>query len=1002
MLRHNPPVRLILMAAYHRLLPAKSREEDDLHQYVKDPAAGDQGAVSTFQKLQLWKGAARRLRHMGGTLPGVTTLMIAFDKILSAFNLNNSRGNWFYQTERNKIPMVDVSPEQAAMFFHMVEVNLNQTTMVVGWVPNTAKIHAIDSKPKTAKPKAKSASSPERVKNSSAPSPPLQTEGPAPPRETNATPTPRENPGKGKGKQDPDQTGKIAANKKGQQCIRFVRGTCTRGESCQYGHILGTDGKPLKIAPELLARFDRFNAAKEGKGKSTLQDLRHRCSCYCLLGTGANALVLPKREGMTGTEAQCTVPGGNVVSGMVVQVVTCDGEEHHAVAIEGAAPLLPLSWLLLLAGWKYLPEVERGKVRVTIQSPEGIETELAERSKMNYLDKDTFWMVLTDVWRRNPSISGMTSSQLLKSLSAREATRDLNSVSVSRPASIRFLEMGIGRRIWLRRIVELQQAIQRMSWPYQNNLTSIAGGSRALFLGAQTNRGLHNGCVVRRTFRDQYKEVLDRAHALAGCCSKELPYLGVYVTQLSEGQGLNKHRDYRNHEEYLNYTINFGKYEGGHLEMLRDGEWQSCAVPLIWTEFTADIVEHRVREVTSGDRFSVTLFTPGHLGRLGEGDWMNLESHGFPVHLYAERAEAGIRSSKIAAAAMEEELVTGVHEIEEEAKDDVPSSPALEAQQAEKAEGSKDALTQLADQIPQPYPAQSSTSEVSLRDLALLTRDFNRAMGLPEGASMRVVSAERGREYGRMLHEEVREVEQAVASGVPHDVLAELVDVIYLILNLGQECGLEPWRSDAFMTKHSDNMRKQHESVTHLSWTRTAHAKACKCSEESLNFTVSRTSSGKWLLYSHGKLIKPYDYVPSDYSQLLIQEPKGGPDLGSEHPERTSQPLHTSGPDSSQYTFAHIGIQATMCDSHPKRATDQTGQHGWQSALMTSMMWLSNVVGEYLTKLDQKPEVAPVHLPSLIDDPLSTLEQAVMDLQIAHEAKDASNILKQLGLLIRC
>ena len=59
---------------------------------------------------------------------------------------------------------------------------------------------------------------------------------------------------------------------------------------------------------------------------------------------------------------------------------------------------------------------------------------------------------------------------------------------------------------------------------------------------------------------------------------------------------------------------------------------------------------------------------------------------------------------------------------------------------------------------------------------------------------------------------------------------------------------------------------------------------------------------------------------------------------------------HTSGHDSSQYTFAHIGVQATMCDNHPKRATDQTGQHGWQSALMTSMMWLSNVVGEYLTQ----------------------------------------------------
>ena len=602
MLRHNPPVRLILMTAYHRLLPARSREEDDLHQYVKEPAAGDQGAVSTFQKLQLWKGAARRLRQMGGTLPGVTTLMAAFDRILSAFNLSNSRGNWFYQTERNKMPMDDVSPEEAAKFFHTVEVNLNQTTTVMGWVPANAKVHAIESKPK-AKPKAKSASSPERVKSSSTPSTPLRSEGPAPPREAAVTPVPKENPGKGKGKSDPDQASKIAANKKGQQCIRFFRGNCTRGESCQYGHILGTDGKPLKIAPELLARYDRFNAAKKGKGKSSFEAQMLllnaiECAdskCYCLLDTGANALVVPKRADMKGTEAQCTVPGGNVVSGMVVQVVACDGEEYHAVAIEGATPLLPLSWLLLLAGWKYLPKVDQGRIRVSVQSPEGIETELTERSKMHYLDQDTFWAVLSDVWKRNGLSSGMTSDQLKVALSAREASRAVNAVTLARPASIRFLDMKGGRRVYMKRVIDLQQAIQKMVWPYQNNRTSIAGGSRALFLGAQTNRGLHNGCVVRRTFQERYKEVLLKVHALAACCSRELPYLGMYVTQLSAGQGLNRHKDYRNHDEYYNYTINFGQYEGGHLEMLRNGEWQSCAVPLIWTEFTADIIEHRVQ-----------------------------------------------------------------------------------------------------------------------------------------------------------------------------------------------------------------------------------------------------------------------------------------------------------------------------------------------------------------------------------------------------------------------
>ena len=197
--------------------------------------------------------------------------------------------------------------------------------------------------------------------------------------------------------------------------------------------------------------------------------------------------------------------------------------------------------------------------------------------------------------------------------------------------------------------------------------------------------------------------------------------------------------------------------------------------------------------------------------------------------------------------------------------DDVadPSISALQTKQAGRAETANDALTQLADQIPRPHAVSSGTSGSSLQQLALLTREFNSAMGLPEGASMKVVTSERGQQYGKMLCDEIREVEEAIKSGIVHDVLAELTDVIYLTLNLGQECGLQDWLEDAFLVKHSDNMRKQHDSVTHLSWTRTAHARACNCTEESLNFTVSRTSTGKWLLYSNGKLIKPYDYVPS-------------------------------------------------------------------------------------------------------------------------------------------
>ena len=134
-----------------------------------------------FQKLQAWKSAARRLRQMGGTLPGVTALMTAFDKILAAFNVYSQRGNWFCQTERNKLPMVDISQGQAAHFIHTVKVNLNQTTTMVGYMPATsAKAHAMDAKRKAKSKDKQSGGQAGTSKASSPPSSPVKSEGPMP------------------------------------------------------------------------------------------------------------------------------------------------------------------------------------------------------------------------------------------------------------------------------------------------------------------------------------------------------------------------------------------------------------------------------------------------------------------------------------------------------------------------------------------------------------------------------------------------------------------------------------------------------------------------------------------------------------------------------------------------------------------------------------------------------------------------------------------------------
>ena len=211
-----------------------------------------------------------------------------------------------------------------------------------------------------------------------------------------------EHPGKGKGKSASSSSDKPSINKKGQQCIRFFRGTSTRGDQCEYGHILAADGKPLKIAPELLERFDKYAAAKrEVRKKETFSTQmlvlnaigQADSRCFCLLDTGANALVLPRKSAMEGTEAQCTRFRGSVVPGTVVQVLRFRSEGYHTVAIEGASPLMALSSLILLAGWSHLPKVCDGRMQVKIISPEGAEVELTERSKMHYLDQDTFLAV---------------------------------------------------------------------------------------------------------------------------------------------------------------------------------------------------------------------------------------------------------------------------------------------------------------------------------------------------------------------------------------------------------------------------------------------------------------------------------------------------------------------------------------------------------------------------------------------------------------------------------
>ena len=63
---------------------------------------------------------------------------------------------------------------------------------------------------------------------------------------------------------------------------------------------------------------------------------------------------------------------------------------------------------------------------------------------------------------------------------------------------------------------------------------------------------------------------------------------------------------------------------------------------------------------------------------------MNLESHGFPVHLYAERARDGTGTCSREDAVLVEELDTEVHVVDATIDVDEVQLPVLEAQQAER------------------------------------------------------------------------------------------------------------------------------------------------------------------------------------------------------------------------------------------------------------------------------------------------------------------------------
>ena len=164
------------------------------------------------------------------------------------------------------------------------------------------------------------------------------------------------------------------------------------------------------------------------------------------------------------------------------------------------------------------------------------------------------------------------------------------------------------------------------------NRGRLSGSAPSLTFGAQKGRGSDRNCVIKRTLDHSFRPLMTLVHELAqNAVAPMLPYLGFQILRLGVGQSLNQHRDYHKHPDYPNHTMKFGKYMGGSLQMLRDGQWYSYDTENQWLSFDALKVVHKVTPtMTKGER----LYTPGKLDRLTAQDWDYLAKAGFPIHLY--------------------------------------------------------------------------------------------------------------------------------------------------------------------------------------------------------------------------------------------------------------------------------------------------------------------------------------------------------------------------------
>ena len=208
--------------------------------------------------------------------------------------------------------------------------------------------------------------------------------------------------------------------------------------------------------------------------------------------------------------------------------------------------------LTTIAGWKFISGPKPGSGSESRVTPAGSTKSyvLNMRNGLPYLSKELFWLAMEDVSKRAELITGHPWRELNEMLE--NCTHEPNpqiysvkTVEVPKPPEVVFTMVPRTQHFVPTEVRRnIMAMFDRLRATPNANRGRLSDTALSLTFGAQTGRGSDRSCVIKRTLDPAYQTLISCVHQLAqNAAGSALPYLGIQILKLGEGQQLNQHRD---------------------------------------------------------------------------------------------------------------------------------------------------------------------------------------------------------------------------------------------------------------------------------------------------------------------------------------------------------------------------------------------------------------------------------------------------------------------------